>query len=40
MKTIKELGINLTNAFNNASYWNHKGAYQKADSKRRAWHSL
>ena len=29
MKTIKELGINLTNAFNNASYWNHKGAYQK-----------
>lgn len=29
MKTIKELGISLTNAFNNESYWNHKGAYQK-----------
>lgn len=29
MKTIKELGIKSTNAFNCASYWNNNGAYQK-----------
>ena len=29
MKTIKELGIKFTNAFNCASYWNNNGAYQK-----------
>ena len=29
MKTIAELGIKRTDAFNNASYWNNNGAYQK-----------
>lgn len=29
MKSIKELGIKSTNAFENASYWNNNGAYQK-----------
>ena len=29
MKTIKELGIKRTDAFNNESYWNNNGAYQK-----------
>ena len=29
MKTIAELGIKRTDAFNNASYWNNKGKYQK-----------
>lgn len=29
MKSIKELGIKSTNAFENASYWNHHGAYQE-----------